>query len=97
MNILDRIGDRRFDDFTYCGHHYRASYESYRGFQESLFNDNLQTDRDFTVTNLGTGKTLKFSPLVPYYIARYGFYEGKTDYRIEPEAIIEVFQLRPKR
>lgn len=97
MNILDRIGDRQFDDFTYCGHHYRASYESYRGFQESLFNDNLQTDRDFTVTNLGTGKTLKFSPLVPYYIARYGFYEGKTDYRVDLEAIIETFQLRPKR
>jgi hypothetical protein len=96
MNILDGIADRRFDDFTYGDHRYRANYESYRGFQESLFNDNLQTDRDFTVTNLGTGKTLKFSPLVPYYIARYGFYEGKTDYRVDPEAIIEVFQLRPK-
>jgi hypothetical protein len=95
-NILDRIADRQFDDFTYGGHHYSASYESYRGFQESLFNDNLQTDRDFTVTNLGTGKKLSFSPLVPYYIARYGFYEGKTSYRVDPAAIIDTFQLRPR-
>ena len=94
MNILDRIGSTRFDDFTYRGYHYSASYESYGGFQESLFNDNLQTDRDFTVTNLETRKTLKFSPLLPYYIARYGFYEGKTDYRVDPAAIIETFQLR---
>lgn len=95
MNILDRIAATRFNDFTYRGHHYGARYESYRGFQESLFNDNLQTDRDFTVTNLETGKKLSFSPLVPYYIARYGFYEGNTPYRVEPAAIIDTFQLRP--
>jgi hypothetical protein len=96
MNILDRIGDRRFDDFTYRGHHYRAEYRSYRGFQQSLFNDGLQVDRDFTVTNLGTGKQLEFSPLLPFYISRYGFYEGKTNYRMEPAAIIETFELRSK-
>jgi hypothetical protein len=56
MNIFDRIGDRHFDDFTYRGHHYPAEYRSYRGFQQSLFDDGLQVDRDFTVTNLGTEK-----------------------------------------
>jgi hypothetical protein len=97
MNILDAIGDSRFDDFTYRGHHYKAEYRAYRGFQTSLFNDGLQVDRDFTVTNLNTGEELAFSPLLPYYIARYGFYEGHTSYRADPAKIIEVFQLSPGR
>ncbi len=96
MNILDFIDDSRFNNFTYQGQHYRASYQSWRGFQESLFYDRLLADRDYKVTNLATGKELKFSPLVPYYIARYGFYEGNTSYRVEPAAIIDTFQLRPK-
>jgi hypothetical protein len=95
MNILDAIGDSRFDDFTYRGHHYKAEYRAYRGFQTSLFNDGLHVDRDFTVTNLSTRKDLTFSPLVLYYIARYGFYEGQTSYRVEPAAIIDLFQFVP--
>jgi len=96
MDILDAIDADRFDDFTYRGQHYKASYETYRGFQVSLFNDGMLADQDYTVTNLATGKELRFSPLVPYYIARYGFYEGNTSYRVDPAEIIETFQLRPK-
>ncbi|MBN2431814.1 MAG: hypothetical protein JXQ27_10075 [Acidobacteria bacterium] len=32
--------------------------------------------------------------MVPYYITRYGFYEGHTDFRADPLAIVLVFGLR---
>jgi len=31
---------------------------------------------------------------VPYYIMRYGFYEGHTDYRADPVAISFIFGLK---
>ena len=30
----------------------------------------------------------------PYYVMRYGFYEGHTDYRVDPVAIAFIFGLR---
>ncbi len=35
-----------------------------------------------------------FSEMVPYYIMRYGFYEGHTDYRADPIAIAFIFGLK---
>ena len=35
-----------------------------------------------------------FSEMAPYYIMRYGFYEGHTDYRADPIAIAYIFGLR---
>lgn len=35
-----------------------------------------------------------FSEMLPFYIMRYGFYEGHTDYRADPLAIARVFGLR---
>jgi len=32
--------------------------------------------------------------MAPYYIMRYGFYEGHTDYRADPIAIAWIFGLR---
>ena len=32
--------------------------------------------------------------MVPYYIMRYGFYEGHTGYRAEPIAIAFIFGLK---
>jgi hypothetical protein len=37
---------------------------------------------------------INFSEMAPYYIMRYGFYEGHTDYRTDPIAIAFVFGLR---
>lgn len=34
---------------------------------------------------------INFSEMAPYYIMRYGFYEGHTDYRTDPVAIAFVF------
>jgi hypothetical protein len=38
--------------------------------------------------------SIHFSEMVPYYIMRYGFYEGHTDYRSDPIAIAYIFGLR---
>jgi HEAT repeat protein len=37
---------------------------------------------------------IHISEMAPYYIKRYGFYEGHTDYRAEPIAIAWIFGLR---
>ena len=37
---------------------------------------------------------LDFSEMLPYYIMRYGFYEGHTEYRCDPVAVALIFGLR---
>jgi hypothetical protein len=38
--------------------------------------------------------SLDFSEMLPYYIMRYGFYEGHTDYRCNPVSIALIFGLK---
>lgn len=38
--------------------------------------------------------SLNFSEMLPFYIMRYGFYEGHTDYRCDPIAIALVFGIK---
>ena len=37
---------------------------------------------------------IQFSEMAPYYIMRYGFYEGHTEYRSDPIAIAYIFGLK---
>jgi len=37
---------------------------------------------------------IHFSEMLPYYIMRYGFYEGHTDYRSDPIAVSFIFGLK---
>jgi hypothetical protein len=37
---------------------------------------------------------LDFSEMIPYYIMRYGFYEGHTGYRSDPISIAFIFGLQ---
>ena len=41
------------------------------------------------LTRLHTGE------MEPYYIMRYGFYEGHTEYRVDPIALAVTFGLKP--
>lgn len=98
INLLDAVmsGSRWHDnaiEFTYKGESYKASYMQTRGVQLSIFNDDITASRDYQVTNLQTGESLSFSPMVAYYIARYGFYEGDTPYRVDPVKVISAFGL----
>lgn len=90
-----------------------------RGFQESIFNDEIQgswqinffrelDDQEeaflkekYPHLNEAQKKDLTtrlshvlMGEMVPYYIMRYGFYEGHTAYRIDPIAIAFIFGLR---
>ena len=90
-----------------------------RGWQESIFNDeilgsyHLEAWRDldpgeeeFLEVHYGNLpeneleelrrmiSTLHTGEMVPYYINRYGFYEGHTEFRAEPLAIAFIFGIR---
>ena len=95
--IAAAIGhSKRFDEestkFRYHGQNYRVKMICYKGFQDSPFYDKTATSCDAVLENLTNGKKLKFSPLVPFMVERYGFYEGKgTSYRVEPADVLEMF------
>jgi hypothetical protein len=90
-----------------------------RGWQESIFNDeilgsyHLEAWRDLKPVEekflldhysglradefellVKMISTLHTGEMVPYYINRYGFYEGHTEFRAEPLAIAFIFGIR---
>lgn len=113
---------RPWDDiayFLYNGKKVFIEYSPTKGWQESIFNDEIiggyqislrreldeseeallkqkypmlsaEKMSDFfeKLTRLFTGE------IGPFYIMRYGFYEGHTDYRADPLAIAFVFGLK---
>jgi hypothetical protein len=50
--------------------------------------DNQMMDLQTKLSHIRTGE------MVPFYIMRYGFYEGHTEYRADPIAIAMIFGLR---
>jgi len=113
---------RRFSGircFFYNGSRVTLRAESMKGWQISIFQDEIQGRFDIDVqrmltpaerlflqeryTHLSAAQmaeleekltSFHFSEMVPYYIMRYGFYEGHTDYRADPIAIACVFGLK---
>ncbi len=107
------------DYFLYNGKKIRLINAGGRGWQSSIFNDEIQgmyhlelsvelnkdekaflrerysnlsneqmTDFQKMLSHIHTGE------MVPFYIMRYGFYEGHTGYRADPIAISLIFGLR---
>jgi hypothetical protein len=105
--------------FWYHGHEVHLRSQRTKGFQESIFNDEIKgafdielwreldlAEREFLeqayahlsvperkalmdrLTRLRTGE------MQSYYIMRYGFYEGHTEYRVDPIAIAALFGLK---
>jgi hypothetical protein len=93
--------------------------EATKGWQVSIFQDEIQGRFDITVTcafspeersllkqkyaHLSAKEiaelekklsAIHFSEMAPYYIMRYGFYEGHTSYRSDPIAIAFIFGLK---
>jgi hypothetical protein len=54
----------------------------------SNLSDEQMTDFQKMLSHIHTGE------MVPFYIMRYGFYEGHTGYRADPIAISLIFGLR---
>jgi hypothetical protein len=105
--------------FFYNGGKVMLKAEATKGWQISIFQDEIQGRFDLSVSremslaektflkkrypNLSTHQmselekklsSIHFSEMVPYYIMRYGFYEGHTDYRSDPIAIAYIFGLK---
>ena len=91
MSMLDRLRADSINELFYRGRRYAVALTRWRGVQATIFNDGTGASRDFSVTDLDTQQSIHFSELVPYYIARYGFYEGHTRYRLDPNAILSMF------
>ncbi len=76
--------------------------DGYGGFQEDIFKTGEKGSsdgcvvnernwcRDYTFTNLDTGKSIKVAYGVIEYIKRYGFYEGSVEYRVDPLELLIV-------
>ena len=96
LNVLASIAimKRRREDseiFVYHGVRFTTSKRAWLGYQESPFRDGTRTSHDIVLKNVDNGKNLKFSPLVPMMVERYGFYEGHgTSYRVDPRDILKV-------
>lgn len=101
--IAAALGDKnRFDEketrFRYHGHDYVVRMTCYKGYQFSPFYDKTATSCDAELENVTAKKKLKYSPLVPMMIERYGFYEGKgTPFRVEPAVVLEMFPYLQER
>jgi hypothetical protein len=105
--------------FFYNGNKVTLRAESMKGWQISIFQDEIQGRFDIDVqrtltpaerlflqekyAHLSAAQMAElkekltrfhFSEMVPYYIMRYGFYEGHTDYRADPIAIACIFGLK---
>lgn len=105
--------------FFYNGNKVTLRAEGMKGWQISIFQDEIQGRFDIHVQRMLTaaersflrGKypylsdtqmveleeritRLHFSEMAPYYIMRYGFYEGHTSYRADPIAIACIFELK---
>ncbi len=84
-------------EVTYRGRRFHVDVVAFNGLQLSPFRDGTETCMNVEVKNIGNGKSIEYSLLVPQMIERYGFYEGKgLRYRVEPLQILEVFDfLKP--
>ncbi|MBN2431815.1 MAG: hypothetical protein JXQ27_10080 [Acidobacteria bacterium] len=118
---LGRWG-RFLSHIPYCiynGNRVGLHAEAMKGWQVSIFQDEIRGRHDISVERELTGEEkaflrkqyahlsaaqvaelerklsrIGFSEMLPYYIMRYGFYEGHTDYRADPLAIAFVFGLK---
>ena len=118
LNRLGRFWEP-FEYILYKGKKVFIKAEGTKGWQESLFDDEIlgkfqieiwrelnEDENTFlrekypNLTENQMSALLKklshihISEMAPYYIMRYGFYEGHTDYRADPIAIAWIFGLR---
>jgi hypothetical protein len=96
--MLGAIAAKEKGEFTYRGVRLRAERIYFKGYQDSPFEDGTKTSSDIILTNVDSGKKLRYSLLVPDMIERYGFYEGHgTRYRVDPKAVIEFLPFLKKK
>jgi hypothetical protein len=96
--LLGAIAAKEKGEFTYRGVRLRAERIYFKGYQDTPFEDGTKTSSDIILTNVDTGKKLRYSLLVPDMIERYGFYEGHgTRYRVDPKEVTEFLPFLKKK
>jgi hypothetical protein len=110
---------RAFSPLEYNGRTVVVKAEGTKGFQQSLFNDQIKGTTNITISreltldearflkdkyaHLSTQQRdelisrltrLQTGEMQPYYVMRYGFYEGHTSWRVDPVAIAFIFGLK---
>ncbi|MBN1388238.1 MAG: hypothetical protein JW965_07310 [Bacteroidales bacterium] len=119
-SIDTTTGERmQMEAILYNGNEIKLEISGSRGWQESIFNDEMlgsghiyisrelnKEEQEFLNQNYGNLSEDKYEELnnmlfdihtgemVFFYINRYGFYEGHTEYRIDPVAVALIFGLR---
>jgi hypothetical protein len=113
-----RVPSYNIATLLYDGLELRIEASAGKGWQESIFDDEVQgywairiwrqptyLERRYlenTYSDLGEEKlealtkmltSIHTGEMVPFYIQRYGFYEGHTSYRADPIAIASLFGL----
>jgi len=76
---------------------YKVSFVCYMGYQECPFDcDGREalSDRDYTITNTETGESIFFSELHIHLIREHHFFEGHTEYRLDPEQCARVLNIK---
>jgi hypothetical protein len=109
---------RAFSPIEYNGSKVVVKAEGTKGFQQSLFNDEIRGTAIITIAReLTPGEAgflqeeyahlsmqqkdeliarltrMQTGEMAPYYVMRYGFYEGHTPWRVDPIAIAFIFGL----
>lgn len=114
-------GERlQLEALMYNGNEVKARITGSRGWQESIFNDEILGTGHIEVWREADSEELAFlqknyshlppeqfeelkqmlfhlhtGEMVFFYITRYGFYEGHTEYRADPVAVALIFGLKP--
>ena len=119
LGKLERFKDD-VGSFWYHGREIHLRSQRTKGFQESIFNDEIKGAFDIELwRELDAGERelldaayahlsaaereamlrrltrLRTGEMEPYYIMRHGFYEGHTEYRVDPIALAALFGLKP--
>lgn len=80
--------------FTYMGGAQKCPFQN-----ESLdpkYHGHDYGDTDVTIKNIKTGQELTFNTLLAHMIRCHQFFEGsKCEYRLEPNSVIKMFDLKP--
>lgn len=83
-----------FDDEIYGGYHINIWREILPEEKEFLHSRYSRLKPDQMETLIKRLSHIHIGEMVPYYIMRYGFYEGHTDYRADPIALAFIFGLK---
>ncbi|MEA1877371.1 MAG: hypothetical protein U9N86_10950 [Bacteroidota bacterium] len=95
INNSNGLKDIGIEGIYYTDEFLPLTSQGGKGWQTSIFNDSLTGSYHVRIRNEESPFGEVFiSDLAPYYIQRYGFYEGMTSYRLDPRNIAISFGLK---